>query len=624
MACWPFAPERLELLEDHILMAEAAQETRDLIRILAQAYRARGEEVALMTPADFFVDDDACGVQSLLDSIATLGEQERLREVAQQNLDTVRAVGAPVAHARELVSALWMRSMSPGRRAGGTRQDLHLDITRDTSVDDNSFQGELVQLIENSINIHGEETPEGRLYFALPENPRSKVRSTAKNDRLWHPAANAAGAGQMVYPGKDIEHIRHTLKHMLVPETQQPVSRVIILGPSWQTDPWSEVEDLDKPNRWDRPVLVAIPEPLDIHGGNRVRGLGEWLAAHVPQKRNTVRFLLPVAGTKGMYSDADLAFAARCSYLTSIAWRDDLRYQAIRGDFDRPLRDSLKQRFDRFAVLQAWNYRSPEECTFEMERVGAQGEGIPTAVEEKLLTDLFDPAAFEALVLEEARESRLMGDLLDELAEPPPSNAGDAIPFLGDTGIYEEVLKIVAQGKIVLNVGGTWVGRLHEYESDDQALRHVRSRAFRTGQELRQVQLGLPAAVGGTTVAGPGPRPPDVTSGPTVVAPTPEGVPTPEAPGPVVIPPREGDGSIPVAPSVPEGTQTRQTDEPNTGINLSGFFERWGISSGTILSHTKLEFEGLTVQQIKQILQRLPSSVKARLEVSYPKEDDQS
>jgi hypothetical protein len=148
-------------------MAVAAQETRDLIRILAQVYLARGEAVPLITPADFFIDDDSCGVQSLLDSIATVGEQERLRQVAQRNLENVRVVGASVPHARDLVSALWMRSMSPGRSAGGTRQELHLDITRDVVVDDNSFQGELVQLIENSINIHGEETPEGRLFFGL-------------------------------------------------------------------------------------------------------------------------------------------------------------------------------------------------------------------------------------------------------------------------------------------------------------------------------------------------------------------------------------------------------------------------------------------------------------------------
>ena len=72
----------------------------------------------------------------------------------------------------------------------------------------------------------------------------------------------------------------------------QPASRVIILGPNHRTDPWSDVDDLDKPSRWDRPVLIAIPEPSDANGANQVKGLGEWLAQHVPRRRNTVRFLL--------------------------------------------------------------------------------------------------------------------------------------------------------------------------------------------------------------------------------------------------------------------------------------------------------------------------------------------
>jgi len=33
-----------------------------------------------------------------------------------------------------------IRSMSPGRNAGGTRQELQLDITREQPVDDNAFQ----------------------------------------------------------------------------------------------------------------------------------------------------------------------------------------------------------------------------------------------------------------------------------------------------------------------------------------------------------------------------------------------------------------------------------------------------------------------------------------------------
>jgi hypothetical protein len=56
--CWPYSPELLSLLEDQILMAAAAQDSRDFIRMLAEVFRARGANASVITPADFSVDDD--------------------------------------------------------------------------------------------------------------------------------------------------------------------------------------------------------------------------------------------------------------------------------------------------------------------------------------------------------------------------------------------------------------------------------------------------------------------------------------------------------------------------------------------------------------------------------------
>lgn len=612
MACWPFSPELMELLEDQILMAEAAQETRDLIRILASSFRERGEKVPIITPADFFVDDDTCGVQSLLDSIAAVGDQERLRQVAQRNLETVKTIRAPVSHARELISALWIRSMSPGRNAGGTRQELQLDITRKQPVDDNSFRGELVQLIEASINIHGEESPDGRLRFGLEENPRSKVRASAKNDKLWQQGISAAEPGQMVYPGKDIEHVRNTLRHILVPETRQSSSRVIVLGQNWQSAPWADVDDLDMPSKWDSPVLIVMPEPMLSRDGKRLEALGKWLASHVPAKRNTTRFLLLADGEKGIYQDTELLFCSRCSYLTSIAWRDDPKYRGLKEEFDKPLRDAMKKRFTKFAVLRRWNFQQPDQCLFDVERVSAQGGEIPTTVEKTLVEDLFDPAEFQSLVLERAKESCLVGDLLDELTEPPPPDTKDTIPFLGETPIYEEILKIVSRGKIVLNVGGTWVGRLPEHSGDEEALRFIRSKAFRSGRELRQIQLGLPTVIGGTTVTGPVTQPPMLPPQP------PAGGGQQPSVIPPIVPPTEPVGPL---PTVAAAREVHRTPEATTGINLTSCFEKWGVDPSAMLDTTKIEFNNLTVQQVKQILTRLPSSLKASMEVTFTKEE---
>jgi hypothetical protein len=180
--CWPFSPELLDLLEDHILLSEAAQETRDLIRILAHVYRSRGDSVPVITPADFFVDSNSGEVQSLIDSIAIQAGQEKLRQVAQRNLEAVRNAGGNaggdagvnaggnagvnavskaggnaggnagvnaggnaevnagvnvphgVPHDLELISDIWMHSMSPARNAGVTPAQLHLDITRQCSA----------------------------------------------------------------------------------------------------------------------------------------------------------------------------------------------------------------------------------------------------------------------------------------------------------------------------------------------------------------------------------------------------------------------------------------------------------------------------------------------------------
>lgn len=619
---WPFAPELMALLEDQILMSATAQQARDLIRILAQVYRARGDDVPLITAADFFVDDDACGVQALLDSIATEGGQVRLREIARRNLETVREVGAAAPHDRALISALWMRSMSPGRSAGGTRQELHLDITRLNAVDDNAFNGELAVLIENSINIHGEESADGRLHFGVEDNPRTKVRSTARNDKLWQ--AGAPAAGIVIHPGKDIEHIRNTVKYLLVPEAKQPTSRVIVLGPNWESDPWTDVEEGDRPDRWDRPVLIVMPKPMpvsDSPNGSRVEGLGQWLATHVPKRRNTVRFLMPAAGSKSIYDDANLLISARCAYLTTVAWKNDGRYSALRTEFEKPLQNALRSRFDRFAVLRRWNYPQPDLCTFEVEQHKAQNAAeIASNVEGKLQSDLFDPDDFETLVLDSAKAGRLVGPFLDDLCEPPANPTVDAIPFLGDTAICERLIAIAAKGSIALNVGGLWVVRSSSHTSDEEAANYIRQKAFRTGQELRQIQLGLPSAVGGTAVAGAKLPVEPITAVTPIVTPTPQPTLTANEPQPSLTASEGDEGTITLPVPQPKPPSTRRTVEASTGINLASSFEKWGLPADGQMQTARLEFEDLTVSQIKQILQRIPSSFKAILEVSFSEE----
>lgn len=631
--CWPFSPELIDIIEDHILLSSAAQETRDLIRILAQVFRSRGDSVPVISPADFFVDGASDEVQTLVDSIAVQAGQEKLRQIAQRNLETVRDAGVNVPNARELVSAIWMRSMSPGRNAGGTPLALHLDITRGAVIDDNAFQAELALLIENSVNIHGDEVPGGQLWFGLNENPRSKVRACAKNNKLWHSGA-VPTAGLTVYPGKDVSHLRNTLRHIFVPETTQPPSRVIILGPGWKNDPWVEVDEADTPSRWDRPVLLVVPDQIEGGQAGLNAELGAWLAKHVQKRRNTIRFLLPGADVQSLFSDEELIYAARCSFLCSReGWGTEATYRALHQDFDRPLRASLKSRFNRFAVLRKWDYQQPQNCTFDVEKISEQGVEIPAAVETKILSDLFDQTEFKQFVLKRAKDSDFIGSMMDDLTEPPPPKTGEAIPFLGETKIYEFVLDIASQGELVLNVNGTWIGRRSEDASDEDALRYIRSKAFRTGQELRQIQLGLPGAVGGGTVAVP-----KTGIGGSAQSETGGGVTSgPGGKTPLYTTEHIGDG---LTSDIGDGSKSAETgatdssipgqtvksqkvEEPATGLNLSGCFETWGVSTSQTIEKTRIEFSGLTAQQIKQILQRIPSTFKATLEIAYKEGDEQ-
>ncbi len=559
-----------------------------------------------------------------MDSIAVVGEQERLREIAQVNLEAVQTSGQTVPHARELVSALWMRSMSPGRNVGATRSELQLDITRDAQQDDNAFQVELNTLIENSRNIHGEESPDGRLRFEIQENPRSLVRAVARNDRLWQEGAMPSPGRENVFPRKDVEHIQGTLRHMLVPEGRQPGSRVIVLGPKWDSDPWSELDEADNPGRWERPALVVVPTPMTVSGAGQVAGLGEWMKANIPSRFNMARFLLLAAEKKGIYDDPELRFLARCAYLTGDAWSSDPKYRALKGDFDRDLRDRLKARYDRFAVLKTWDFPNPTNCHFEVERVGAQGGDIPAKVEEKLMRDLFDPAEFQKLVVSYATNSEIVGKLLDDIAEAPAPGK-TAMIYLDETQTYEEILKVAARGKAELNVNGTWVARQPEHPDDDAALRHIRGKAWRSGQEMRNVQLGLPGSASGSTVtssAGTATTPGGVTTPPVPAGDTPTGglftgggQPTGEGAGGVT-PPTDGQTPTTLTP------QTQSVLDERTGINLCGAFEQWGLDASTTLARTKIEFHNLSVQQVKQILQRLPSAFKATMEVTYTEDQE--
>jgi predicted AAA+ superfamily ATPase len=121
MEAWPFAPHLLKLLDDQVLIAADAQETRDLIKILVDLYKQAGEDQPIITAADFSLTNEKSGVASLLDSVANELHKD-LRGKALKNLEllreTVPDASKTLPHLDEIMSALWLRSLTLDKVAG--------------------------------------------------------------------------------------------------------------------------------------------------------------------------------------------------------------------------------------------------------------------------------------------------------------------------------------------------------------------------------------------------------------------------------------------------------------------------------------------------------------------------
>jgi hypothetical protein len=604
---WPFAPHLLRLLEEQVLIATDAQETRDMIRILANLYKSRGEAAPVLTAADFRLDDDASGIGALLDSVSN--EHHRtLRAKAQQNVISVteavsnHATLAP--HLQEIIGALWLRSIAVGNLAGAEAATLQVDITRDKPLDDNAFQVELSTILENSFNIHQDGQ---RFVFREDENPRAKLMACARNDKLFTDGSDQAQLSKQiryVIGGTD-----EVAKHF----------RVIALPKAWQTDPWPTLDEAEQPDRWDDrlPILVLPEEPENI-----AASLGRWLKDHLQKRRNTIRFLLPRSGSLNAFQDRDLLILARAEMKAQEWSGQNHEYKKLHTEYQSALRDMLKKRFDRFAVLHRWNFTDPSQGAFSVESLKKQGAQIPEGIEEALVNDLFVPEDFEDLVLEAAGDNAPVGKLLRELQEPRPAGQ-DCIPWLGETAMKERILRLCARGKIAINLRGMEYLQTQPGEDEDTAWRRLRPKLSYTGRQLDEVFLMAPSAV-------------PTTGGSTPVAPSPTGAPetgglfggAAPSPNPFGGDTGSGGGEQPNPggifggdPAVP-GTKSRiPLSNPATSpLNLIGKLEGWGIGPATKVADVAIKVSAASGAQLRELLKKLPDGMI--FEISLEKEAD--
>ncbi len=602
-ACWPFSPELLALLEQQILLSQNAQETREAIKILAALSLVRGSQDALLTPADFHVDGAGDSGRALMTSIAQ-GDQEKLGEIARADLHELQSNGLNLPHARDILSSLWVRSLGSTTKSGAARREIQLDATRSLALDDNAFRAELTHLVDNSVHVHGEVDDVKHLTIGPQENPKTKVRVTARNDREWEPGGH--------YVGLDVQHLRDTVAHLLQPEGKDLPVRILVLGPNWMTNPWLDFADSKlHPSAWDKPVVVVLPDPPELHGKRDVV-LANWLISYVQKHRNWVRFLAPPAGVAGLFADQELRNAARCSYLTSRkAWGASDPVYANQHDFfhKKSLCPAIDKRFNRFAVLRKWNFAQPDLCEFNGESIDAntlrEKSGVVIhALESLMAENCFDPIEFEHRVVALSKQSKTIGDLLVDLEDPDPVR--ECLPYLGDAATQERLIDLVAANKIAIRSAGSWHRQPAGLSTDD-ARKVLRNPLSRTGGEQRAMQLGDPADIPGASVIPQPPPQPMLPPQPvSPVSPQPSGGPGPTSPD--VNPPTP-------APAAPVAV-SRQSPASSKTSHLAWLEQQLDLPKGSPITAT-LTLSGTTPSQIEALLKALPPTLQPSLDLSW-------
>ncbi len=600
---WPYAPHLLKLLDDQVLIATDAQETRDLIKILVDLFKTHDANDPIITAADFSLTNENSGVASLLDSVANQLHKD-LRERAQRNLqaveDAVPNAKTAIPHAEEIISSLWLRSLTVDQMAGAEPTDIQIDITGTKPVDDNQFEVELATIVDNSFNIHQVGS---RLVFKREENARSKLLAHAKNDKLFP-------------NGEDIEHLAKEIRSVIGgAEDVSQKHRVVVLKKKWQIDPWSEFDEKEQPKTWDgRMPLVVVPDYPD----KLEAVLGKWLADHMQERRNTIRFLLPQKGSGNVYFDKELIVLARAVYL-AMQWKAT---EKVYGELERSFRrdeliPKLKSRFDRFAVLGEWNYAEPAKCLFEESKHDAQGSQIPDAVDRIMREEVFIPEEFEEYTLMLAGKSESVGKLLKDLQEPRPGGK-PCIPWLGEIAVKERVIRMCAEGQIAVNVRGSDLLQAKPGEDADAAWHRMKGK-LGTGKHLEETIMLLPDAVsvsGGTTVEATGNEIEGGLFGGSESGGTQQVHENPDDTSPGGVSTGDGVAGNLFGGSSESAASTKACTAPATsGLNLLGQVESWGIGPATSVTNVNLKVGKMTGAQLQSLIKHLPDGVTYGLDL---------
>jgi hypothetical protein len=246
-------------------------------------------------------------------------------------------------------------------------------------------------------------------------------------------------------------------------------------------------------------VLPEEPDNID-------QRLGRWIKDHLQKRRNTIRFLLPRFGSTNAFLDRDLLILARAEMKAQEWSGQNPEYKKLHTEFQGALRDILKKRFDRFAVLHRWNFADPNQCVFSVESLKSKGS------DSRRHRGGADQRPVRARGLRGPRARSCARQLGGRQAAARAARASPCWPGLHplawrnrDEGTHPA---LCARGKIAINLRGMEYLQTQPGEDEDTAWRRLRPKLSLTGRHLDEVFVMLPSAVpatGGTTPAAPQP-----------------------------------------------------------------------------------------------------------------------
>lgn len=596
LEAWPYSPELLRLLEDQILVATEAQETRDLIRILANLFKSRGEYTEILTAGDVRIDDEKTGIGALLDSVSS--QRHRiLRDVALRNVESVRnAIGSTevanqVPNFRDVMSSIWLRSISAGNQPGALSSLLQADVTKSKAIDDNAFAQEMALIVENSFNLHDVG---GRLLFKEEENPDAKLKAGARNVK------NFTG-------GEEKLRLAEIIRHVLTGNDAGGTHRVVVLPESWKTDPWTSLAPDDQPTGWGEriPILMLPETPRDPDAT-----IGTWIKDHLKAARNVPRYLLPRKDAGNIYADPEMLFYARMDVL-GVRWDGEYKRLAERHR-ERELKPRIKKLINKVLVLSRWDFQKAGEAEFTTEVIELNGKPAAEVIAEKVKRDLFEPETLHAFVLTAAAESKTLKGALDDLKNPRPAGA-QCVIWLGKTEMIDRIVSICAKGDIALNVRGDLL-QANAGEREEDVLRRIQSRVSSTAhQNPENVILSMPQASPGAQTT-PKPAAPQAAVPPTFG--------TPPTPAPA----SAGGGPSPVNifeadPPIGKPYRPRAVVSPTSSLNLVGQLETWHVKPATRVKNVTVTVSDATGAQIEALLKKLPDGMVYGLQLEVEDEN---